>query len=100
MYPPDVYKRQKAVRGRLGNQRRRQIVHQAAVDDRLAMVFDGQLDLGLRVEGRSIGPGAGGGKLGGGGQTQAVEQGEEQHERFPGRHGVGQAAVPEARNEQ
>ena len=67
-------KSQQLVRGGFGNQGRGQIVYQPAFDDRLALVFDGQLDLGLAVERRSVGPGAAGGELRGARQAQAVEQ--------------------------
>ncbi len=87
------------VRCRLGDQRRRQIVHQPALDDHPALVFNRQLDLGLAVEGRSVGPGAAGGQFGRGGQAQAIEQREEQHQRIPGQHRVGQPSIPEARNQ-
>ena len=40
------------MRGRLGDERRRQIVHQAALDDHLAVILDGQLDLGFASRGR------------------------------------------------
>jgi len=57
------------VRRRLRDPCRREVVDEAANDDGAAAILDGQLDLGLAVEGRSIGPGAASGEISGGGQA-------------------------------
>ena len=46
------------MRSGLVNESGRQIVQQAALCDYAAAVFNGKLDFGLAVQGRSVGPGA------------------------------------------
>jgi hypothetical protein len=63
-----------AKRGRFGNEGRRQIVDEAALDDHGAAILDGEFDLGFTVEGGGVGPGARGDELGGLWETLAIEE--------------------------
>src|ERR1017187_2279719 len=87
------------VRRRFQNQGRRQIVHQPAFDDYLALVFQGQLDFGFTIERGRIGPGTACNQIAGLGQAQTVEQRGKQDQNIPGRHGVAKALVPESRDQ-
>ena len=77
-----------------------QVVGQAAIEHDAPFVQNAKLHLGGAVErGRTV-PGAAGGQLRGLGQAQPIQQRGKQHQSIPGQHGVGQAAIPKAGNQQ